>query len=103
MEYRFDNVSKLWLEPTSVIIDCLFPIEYIYGEWIHQKAYRYGLHSITKDSLASIAATNIPSGSQAEGLSVPRLHINNNDTDVKNQNFNEMKWNIGRLTLIPCP
>ena len=92
MEYRFDNVSKLWLEPTSVIIDCLFPIEYIYDELIHQKACRYGLHSITKDSLESISATNIPSGSQAEGLSVPRLYISKNDMDVKNPNFNEMEY-----------
>ena len=91
MEYHFDTVSKLWLQPSSVIIDWLFPIEYVFGEWMFRQAGHYSL-SVDKEFLGSIAETDIYSGSTAEGLAIPRLFIKKESSCVKNRNIDKTDY-----------
>ena len=86
MEYHFDTMSKLWLQPSSVIIDWLFPIEYVFGEWMFRQAGQYSL-SVDKELLGSNAETDIYSGSTAEGLAVPRLFVRKEGSDVNALNI----------------
>ena len=76
----FDETSNIWLQPFSALINCMFPVEYVYADWIgwqtNIEAQRADPESLTSPSEATIDA-----GSRVEGFCIPQFLLRKSDIE----------------------
>ncbi|XP_031548582.1 uncharacterized protein LOC116286269 [Actinia tenebrosa] len=88
----FDKKSQVWLQPFSEIINCMFPMEYVYGEWIWWQATSEA-KSIDPESLCSKAPSLIDTGSQVEGFCIPIFFVGKTEeTFIDNPSQKRDHW-----------
>ena len=80
--FHYDERSQLWLEPFSELINGLFPIEQVYGDWNWWHAEREARLLFNPESLCSSSSSYLPTGSRAEGFCIPRLLYSDREGDV---------------------
>ncbi|XP_078365083.1 uncharacterized protein LOC144649472 [Oculina patagonica] len=74
----FDETSNIWLQPFSALINCMFPVEYVYADWFgwqtNDEASRADPESLTSPSEATKEA-----GSRVEGFCIPQFLLRKSD------------------------
>ena len=78
--HGFDETSNIWLQPFSVLINCMFPVEYVYGDWIAWQANSKAKRA-DPESLSSPPEREKEAGSQVEGFCIPQFMVRKNDFD----------------------
>ena len=78
---NFDKISNIWLEPFSVILNCMFPVEYIYGNWFKQVLENKAKRSIDPELLCAQSPDELETGSRVEGFCIPEILVANTDED----------------------
>ncbi|XP_031548579.1 uncharacterized protein LOC116286267 [Actinia tenebrosa] len=89
--FDFDDKSQVWLQPFSEIINCMFPVEYVYGEWIWWQATSEAKRSFNPESLASSSTSEIETGSRVEGFCIPQLLFSESGEGFLNVPFDKRK------------
>ncbi|XP_078365088.1 cyclic GMP-AMP synthase-like receptor 2 [Oculina patagonica] len=81
--FDFDQTSNIWLQPFSALINCMFPVEYVYADWLgwqtNNEAQRADPECLTSPSDATKEA-----GSRVEGFCIPQLVLRKSDIDHVN-------------------
>ncbi|EDO49681.1 predicted protein [Nematostella vectensis] len=86
--YTFDEVSELWMEPFSLLISDMFPVEFIYTDWY----WWQGNHEANRedpDCLMSTDPRDLDTGSLTEGFCIPRFFLAKSDKDPFGEDPNE--------------
>ena len=86
LSLAFDEKSNIWLQPFSVLINCTFPVEYVYADWNLWQTNRITRHA-DQESLASQDDRVKDTGSQVEGFCVPQFLLMKSDIDRVNYAF----------------
>ncbi|KAK3710369.1 hypothetical protein QZH41_002800 [Actinostola sp. cb2023] len=76
--FIYDDTSNVWLQPLSIIINCLLPIEFIYGDWFERIAESEERRS-NPESLGSLLHDEIETGSRVEGFGIPQFLVPKTD------------------------
>ena len=66
----FDKISKIWLQPFSALINCMFPVECVYGDRMGWQAFHKIAHADPK-FLTGKSEEDKEAGSQIEGFCIP--------------------------------
>ena len=80
LSLAFDEKSNIWLQPFSVLINCMFPVEYVYADWIFCQT-RSIAGRADPESLASPSERVKDTGSQVEGFCIPQLLLRKSNID----------------------
>ena len=80
LSLAFDEKSNIWLQPFSVLINCMFPVEYVYADWIFCQT-RSIARRADPESLASPSERVKDTGSQVEGFCIPQLLLRKSNID----------------------
>ncbi|XP_001638831.2 uncharacterized protein LOC5518910 isoform X1 [Nematostella vectensis] len=72
MDNTFDERSEVWIEPFSELLNCLFPMEWVFGDWYWWLAYSNARHS---DPECFFLSNNLDAGSRVEGFCIPRCFV----------------------------
>ena len=86
LSLAFDEKSNIWLQPFSVLINCMFPVEYVYADWNFWQTNRIARHA-DQESLASQDDRVKDTGSRVEGFCVPQFLLMKSDIDRVNYAF----------------
>lgn len=76
----YDEASKIWLRPFSAFINCMFPVEYVYGDWMGWRANSTAKRA-DPESLTSPSERDKEAGSQVEGFCIPQFMLRKSDVD----------------------
>ena len=87
----FDEISKLWIEPFSVLINCMFPVEWVYGDWYWWLGESEAKHS-DPECIALSSPTELDVGSRAEGFCIPRMFVSKSDQDESKERLSEREY-----------
>ena len=80
LSLAFDEKSNIWLQPFSVVINCMLPVEYVYADWIFCQT-RSIARRADPESLASPSERVKDTGSQVEGFCIPQLLLRKSNID----------------------
>ena len=78
--FAFDEKSHVWLEPFSALINCMFPVEYVYADCIGWKA-RSRARCATPEFKTYVSERIKYTGSQVEGFCIRDFAVRNDDVD----------------------
>ncbi|XP_068760083.1 uncharacterized protein [Montipora capricornis] len=78
--HGYDEASKIWLRPFSAFINCMFPVEYVYGDWISWRANSMA-NRADPESLTSPTERDKAAGSRVEGFCIPQFILRKSDVD----------------------
>lgn len=94
----FDVTSNIWLQPFSALINCMFPVEYVYADWFgwqtNNEAQRADPESIVSPTEATKDA-----GSRVEGFCIPQFLLRKNDIDRFSSLEIQEHWQPDRDTM----
>ena len=76
----FDDTSNIWLEPFSALINCMFPVEYVYADWLGWQTNTQA-HREDPESLIGLSEATIEAGSRAEGFCIPQFILRKSDIE----------------------
>ena len=78
--FAFDEKSHIWLQPFSALINCMFPVEYVYADWI---GFQAGSRARRADPECPACPNERikDTGSQVEGFCIPDFAVRKNDVD----------------------
>ena len=68
----FDETSNIWLQPFSALINCMFPVEYVYADWFGWQT-NIEAQRADPESLASPSEATKEAGSRVEGFCIPQF------------------------------
>ena len=87
---RFDETSNLWPEPFSTLINCIFPLEYVYSDWFQWQA---NIEAQRRDpeSPGSLTGDCFEAGSRVEGFCIPQFLLRNSEIDQVNARALDIK------------
>jgi len=92
----FDDTSNIWLEPFSALINCMFPVEYVYADWLGWQTNAEAQRA-DPESLIGLPDTAIEAGSRAEGFCIPQFILRK---VILNKAVCLISKNISSLTVI---
>ena len=87
----FDEISKLWIEPFSVLINCMVPVEWVYCDWYWWLGQSEAKHS-DPECIALSSPTELVVGSRAEGFCIPRMFVSKSDLDESSEPLSEREY-----------
>jgi len=89
---QFDAKSKLWLQPSSLLLSYVFPIEYIYGDWYWWLGTSDAGRN-AKTYMLSRSDNCLESGSRVEGFCIPQFFLSQNENELATANLlASVKW-----------
>ena len=80
MPFGFDERSKIWLQPFSALINCMFPVEYVYGDWMGWQTNSEA-NRADPEFLGSPDQRDKEAGSQVEGFCIPQFLLRKSNID----------------------
>jgi len=90
---NFDQTSGIWLQSFSALINCMFPVEYVYADWFGWQAHNEAQRA-DPGCISSTQEATKEAGSRVEGFCIPQFILRKNDVDhaiplgVMHQNWN---------------
>ena len=90
---NFDQTSGIWLQSFSALINCMFPVEYVYADWFGWQANNEARRA-DPGCISSTQEATKEAGSRVEGFCIPQFILRKNDVDhaiphgVMHQNWN---------------
>ena len=76
----FDDTSTLWLELFSALINCMFPVEYVYADWLGWQTNTEAQRD-DPESIIGLSQATIEAGSRAEGFCIPQFILRKSDIE----------------------
>lgn len=76
----FDDTSNIWLEPFSALINCMFPVEYVYADWLGWQTNTEAQRE-DPESIIGLSDATIEAGSRAEGFCIPQFILRKRDIE----------------------
>jgi len=78
--FNFDQTSGVWLQPFSALINCMFPVEYVYADWFGWQA---NIEAQREDPeyISSTQEATKDAGSRVEGFCIPQFVLRKNDVN----------------------
>ena len=76
----FDDTSNIWLEPFSALINCMFPVEYLYADWLGWQTNTEAQRE-DPESIIGLSDATIEAGSRAEGFCIPQFILSKRDIE----------------------
>ncbi|KAL9974896.1 hypothetical protein ACROYT_G011996 [Oculina patagonica] len=76
----FDETSNIWVQPFSALINCMFPVEYVYADWFGWQTWNEAQRE-DQESLVSPSEATIVAGSRVEGFCIPQFFLRKTDVE----------------------
>ena len=98
MNFTYDTKSKIWLEPFSLLLNLMFPVECIYSDWYYwQEVDKYKQNS--GNTAFPSDTDDIETGSRVEGFCIPELYLSDTETDSFIPTPDYVHWSPDRDTM----